>query len=60
LLCILATHLNISSGQQTFKVVACHHRGEAIKLLNEILQAGKGGVTDLVIAAAGCKQTNPA
>jgi len=58
LLCIAAAHYGILSGQQTFKAVACHHRGEAIKLLSEILQDGKSGVTDLVIAAAGCKAPN--
>jgi hypothetical protein len=54
-LCIAATHLEISSGQKAFKAIACHHRGEAIQLLNEMLHDQVSEVTDLVIAAVGCK-----
>lgn len=54
-LCIAATHLDISSDRQVFKAIACHHRGEAIKLLNEMLRDQVDEVTDLVVAAAGCE-----
>jgi hypothetical protein len=57
MLCISATHHGFSTGQQAFKKVACHHRGEAIKLLSELLQNGKDSVSDLVIAAAGCRDS---
>lgn len=58
-LCIAATHFNISSDQKSFKAIACHHHGEAIKLLNQMLQDQVSEVTDLVIAAVGCEINLP-
>jgi hypothetical protein len=54
-LCIAANHFKISSGQKTFEAIACHHRGKAIRLPNEMLLEQISDVSDLVIAAAGCK-----
>jgi hypothetical protein len=55
MLCIAATHFDLSSGQNTFGTIACLHRGEAIKLLNSSLRDKSGFVTDLMLAAVGCK-----
>lgn len=52
-LCIAAVHYGLLSGQNIFKALAYHHRGEAIKLLNRILQEGNGEVTELMIATVG-------
>jgi hypothetical protein len=54
-LCIAATHFGLLSGRDIFKALAYYHRGEAIKLLNRILQEGNGEITELMIATVGCE-----
>jgi Fungal specific transcription factor domain len=57
MLCIAAAHFSLLSGQDVFKALAYHHRGQTIKLLNRILQEGNGEITEMMISVVASERS---